>query len=188
MKEPVGRHPGMLLNHVEMLYQPGERELAGEFFRALGCKVETKLHDTYAFAFVDADFTDIINNVLYLSEIRPEQAALEKALQAAIGRDENLAQGLKGYLQKRRTRPHGIPHFGIRYPSFDSIEEVIARLESLKEPLRGRVEGPLVIRPGDDLSMTDDLIQAFVATDVAFTGLGTLGQMIELQAQQIVTN
>ena len=171
-----------------MLYRPGERDLAAEFFRVLGCTCETKLHDTYAFAFIEDSDKDVINNVLYLSEIRPEQAALEEALLSALSRDDALAQGLKGYLEKRRTRPHGIPHFGIRYPSFAAIEEVIERLENLGGPLKGRVEGPVVARPGDPQSMTDDLIQAFVATDVAFSGLATLGQLIELQAQEIVTD
>ena len=185
MREAIGRYPGMLLNHVEMLYRPGERELAADFFRALGCTCETKMHPVYAFAFIESGDKDVINNVVYLSEIRPEQVALEDALQSALAGDEALARGLDGYLEKRRTRPHGIPHFGIRYPSFAAIEDVIARLESLDGPLKDRVEGPVVARPGDAQSMTDDLIQAFVATDVAFSGLATLGQLIELQAQEI---
>jgi len=54
-----------------------------------------------------------------------------------------------------------------------------------EQALRGARER---VRPGDEQSMTDDLIQAFVSTDVAFSGLATLGQAIELQAQQIVTS
>jgi hypothetical protein len=33
--------------------------------------------------------------------------------------------------------------------------------------------------------MTDDLIQAFVATDLVTTGLFATGQLIELQAQEL---
>ena len=35
LKDPLGR----LLNHVEFVYAPGERELAKRLFRALGCRV-----------------------------------------------------------------------------------------------------------------------------------------------------
>jgi hypothetical protein len=185
VQEPIGRYPGMLLNHVEMLYRSGERELAAEFFRTLGCSVETKLHDVYGFAFVNGTDRDVINNVIYFSEVRSEQVALEQALESAVASDAALAGSLEAYREKRRTRPHGIPHFGIRYPSFAELEAVIARLESLEGGLRGRVEGPVVLRPGDEQSMTKDLIQAFVATDVVFSGLATIGQAIELQAQEI---
>ena len=68
MRESIGRYPGMLLNHVEMLYQPGERELAGEFFRTLGCAVDTQMHPVFALAFLEASDKDPINNVVYLSE------------------------------------------------------------------------------------------------------------------------
>ena len=34
--------------------------------------------------------------------------------------------------------------------------------------------------------MTDELIQAFVVTDVVAAGLFTLGQLIELQAQELM--
>ncbi len=185
MHAPIARYPGTMLNHVEMLYHPGERELAATFLRTLGCVVDTTAHPTYAFAFINPEDRDIVNNVLYLSEIRPEQLALEHALREALRADTTLAESLEGYREKRRTRPHGIPHFGIRYPSFAALEEVIARIESLEGNLRERIDGPIVLRPGDGQSMTDDLMQAFIATDIAFSGLGTLGQAIELQAQEI---
>jgi len=37
--DTIGEYTGNLLNHVEALYRPGERELAVEFAEMLGCAV-----------------------------------------------------------------------------------------------------------------------------------------------------
>jgi hypothetical protein len=85
----------------------------------------------------------------------------------------------------RRAFDLGITHFDLRYPSFASLERVIDRLTDQLDPrLEGRVAVD-AIRPGDARSMTDELIQAFVTTDVISARLFTFGQLIELQAQEL---
>jgi hypothetical protein len=183
-------YSGHMLNHVETLYQRGERELAIALFEALGCQVvdtETPCETgaTILYVFPEAREQDRLNNVVYLSEIRDQQWDLEQALQERLTGDSQLSDALERYKTKARTAPHGITHFGLRYPSFASLERVIDRLTDQLDP---RLEGRVAvdpIRPGDARSMTDELIQAFVTTDVISAGLFTFGQLIELQAQEL---
>ena len=181
---------GRLLNHVELLYQRGERDLAIAFFEALGCRVvatdrEIETGSTILCVYPEPDECDIVNNVLYLSEVRDVQWELERALGDAVGRDPVLAGAVAAFRHKAATAPHGNPHFGLRYPSFAGLEAVLDRLQhGLDECLRDRVS-VCVVRPSDSASMTDDLIQAFVATDLVTAGLFTTGQLIELQAQEL---
>jgi hypothetical protein len=181
---------GRLLNHVELLYQRGERDLAIAFFEALGCRVvatdrEIETGSTILCVYPEPDECDIVNNVLYLSEVRDPQWELERALAGAVDRDPALAAAVAAFRHKAATAPHGNPHFGLRYPSFAALEAVLDRLEhELDARLRDRVS-VCVVRPSDSASMTDALIQAFVATDLVTAGLFTTGQLIELQAQEL---
>jgi len=180
---------GKGLNHIETLYQRGERELAMDFVRLLGCTpIPTpqvnETGSTYICVHPDDNDRDGMNNVLYLSEIRPEQAALEEQLRLSIGKDADLAGALAAYRHKAETLPYGIPHFGLRFPSFESIVPVLDALENCSDPAlncRFRVSA---IRPGDPAALSQDIIQAFVYTDIIASGLFALGQVIELQAQR----
>lgn len=182
---------GRLLNHVEILYQRGERELAKTFFETLGCTIVDTETDpgtgsTILYVYPDAGEQDRLNNVMYLSEVRDEQREIERVLATRLGADVDLREALARYDQKARRTPHGITHFGLRYRSFDDLEVVIDRsTHGLPDELQGRVSVE-PIRPGDPRSMTDELIQAFVRTDVVCAGLFVLGQLIELQAQRVV--
>ncbi len=180
---------GKGLNHVETLYQRGERELAMQFARMLGCTpIETpqvnETGSTYICVHPDDDDRDGMNNVLYLSEIRSAQVALEEQLRASLTRETGLADAVATYRHKAETLPYGIPHFGLRFPSFASIEPVLNALENCTDPaMQGRFT-IMAIRPGDKRALTQDLIQAFVYTDIIASGLFCLGQVIELQAQR----
>jgi hypothetical protein len=182
-------YDGRLLNHVEILYQRGERDLAIGFFEALDCRVVSTARDsgtgsTYAYALPEETEDDAVNNVFYLSEIREPQWRLERVLERRVREDEELREALEEYDTKARTKPHGTTHFGLRYRSFEDIEAVIDRLEhDLPAELAGRV-AVVAIRPGDPECMSDSLIQAFVRTDVVCAGLFPFGQVIELQAQR----
>lgn len=110
---------GRMLNHGETLYQRGERELAIQFYEALGCEVvdthtPCETGSTILYAFPDPDEHDRLNNVLYLSEIRDQQWDLEEALADRLSHDAELAATFESYRLKARTAPHGIPHFGLR--------------------------------------------------------------------------
>lgn len=184
-----GRDEGHLLNHVEILYRPGERHLAIAFFEALGCTVVDSGADagagsTILYVYPEATWQDRLNNVLYLSEVREPQRRLEEVLASRLAGDRGLRDALAAYDDKARHRPHGTTHFGIRYPAFDALEVVIDRLQRALAPeLAARVAVDPV-RPGDPRSMTDELLQAFVRTDVVCAGLFTFGQLIELQVQR----
>jgi hypothetical protein len=184
-------YPGRLLNHVEILYQRGERELAKRFFELLGCTIVDTQTDSgtgssILYVYPEASCQDRLNNVFYLSEIREQQWRLEQLLAARLEHDDELRDAVANYDHKARHHPHGISHFGLRYPSFESLEVVIDNLQhALPSVMVGRVAIDPV-RPGDPRSMTDELIQAFVRTDIVCAGLFPFGQLIELQAQRIV--
>jgi hypothetical protein len=186
-------YDGHLLNHVEILYQRGERELAVKFFEALGCTVvdtpaKSETGSTYMCVYPEVTEQDAVNNVLYLSEIREAQWRLERVLEARMRADGELRDAFEQYDVKARTKPHGITHFGLRYRGFDDLEAVIDRLEhDLPPELAGRVAVD-AIRPGDPRSMYDAIIQAFVYTDVVCAGLFPFGQLIELQAQRALAD
>ena len=182
-------YQGKGLNHIETLYQRGERELAIDFVRLLGCTpIPTpqvnETGSTYICVHPDDQDRDGMNNVLYLSEIRPAQAALEEQLRVSLGKDADLAGALGVYRHKAETLPYGIPHFGLRFPSFESIEPVLDMLENCSDPaMQGRFQVS-AIRPGDAAALSQEIIQAFVYTDIIACGLFSLGQVIELQAQR----
>jgi hypothetical protein len=184
-------YDGRLLNHVEVLYQRGERDLAVQLFRLLGCTVVDTDRDsgtgaTILCVYPEETEQDRLNNVIYLSEVRDAQLRLEQVITERLCQDEEFRAAVEHYDRKARTAPHGITHFGLRYPSFDDLEAVIDRLvHHLPPELQGRVAIDPV-RPGDPRSMTDELIQAFLRTDVVCAGLFPFGQLIELQAQRTV--
>lgn len=180
---------GKGLNHVETLYQRGERELAIAFTKMLGCTpIDTpqvnETGSTYVCVHPDDDDRDGMNNVLYLSEIRPAQYDLEVQMKRVIGADGPLGQVVDAYRHKAETLPYGIPHFGLRFPSFESIEPVLDALENCKDPaMQGRFK-VMALRPDNPKALSKDLVQAFVYTDIIASGLFCLGQVIELQAQR----
>jgi hypothetical protein len=184
-------YPGRLLNHIEILYQRGERELAKQFFEFLGCTIVDTATDSgtgssILYVYPEPTCQDRMNNVCYLSEIREPQWELEQVLASRVKDDSELRDAIANYDHKARNHPHGITHFGLRYPSFEALEVVIDNLENKLPPqMAGRVS-VAAVRPGDPRSMTDELIQAFVRTDIVCAGLFPFGQLIELQAQRIM--
>lgn len=182
-------YDGKGLNHVELLYQRGDRELAVELLEMLGCTaIDTpqtnETGSTYICVHPDENDQDPVNNVLYLSEIRPPQYELEEVLRTTISRDKALSDVVDAYRHRARTLPYGIPHFGLRFPNFESIEPVLQRLENCTDPRISERMSVMALRPTDEAALTDNLIQAFVYTDIVATGLFCLGQVIELQAQE----
>jgi hypothetical protein len=178
-------YKGRLLNHLEMVYRPGERHLVTKLFTTLGCTVTDSGHTHLGIA-VGATDKFGLNNAMYASEVTPEQWALEQLLKKALADGSPLAAAYAGYEEKFRRNPQLTAHFGIRYPSFEALEETLARLENHLDPeLVGRVQIKGIFRPGDPGSMSSFIMQSFIKTDVAASGLITLGQHIELQAQRI---
>lgn len=186
--QKIAQYKGKLLNHIEALYRPGERELAIDLAEALGCAIsDTGFKgdgaDTFLAVHPNPDDRNAQNNVFYMSQIRPEQLALEERLRDLARQDSNLADDLKSYSHAARTKPFGVPHFSLRYPSGQAVEEVASRIEkSLKQRLADRLHFR-IFRPEDADAAVANLIQGFLYQDVIVSGSFLMGQLIELQTQ-----
>jgi len=172
------------LNHVELVYAPGERPLARALFELLGFDVRDS-GGPFLTGMIHNGQGDFSNNALYASEVTPEQWALEQALRAAIDGGD-LAGPAGAYVDSLRAHPQRSCHFGIRYPTATDQDAAIDRIVHVADhapELVGRVTMSGVFRPGDAGSYTDTMTQAFVRTDVIASGLLAFGQHIELQWQ-----
>jgi hypothetical protein len=172
--------PTRLLNHSELVYRPGERELAIRVFEALGCAVSGK-ENTYMGVRIEPSASGFINNMFYASECTPEQEALERELSAAIAAGGPLAESFRAQQEKLRNEPQSSTHFGIRLPSEAALAEVLERVRKTGEELGGRLSVSGVFHPSDPGALAQGMIQAFVKTDIVAAGLCTLGQHFELQ-------
>jgi hypothetical protein len=175
---------GHRLNHVEMVYRPGERALAGRVFELLGMRVLDR-GGTWMTALVDPDVADFSNNACYASEVTPEQWALEQTLASAIANDDDSRVGdaARGYLDRLRTEPQRSFHFGIRFHSRDDFDATLDRVRAADtDPeLAGRVALSRVFHPDEPGAAAPNMIQAFVRTDVVAAGVLAFGQHVELQ-------
>ena len=186
--ETIAEYRGGLLNHLEALYRPGDRELAIEFVEALGCTTtdtgfETETGSSYISVHPFAADSDPLNNVFYVSEMLPGQVRLEDLIRGRIDGDAEIQEALAGYREKAKSFPFGIPHFGLRYPSVAALKPVLERLDCAISPaLRARVTVH-PIQVFEAANGIPEVTQAFVYTDVVVTGSSALGQLIELQVQ-----
>ena len=174
------------LNHVEMVYRPGERELAARVFELLGLNVVDS-GGTWMSAHIDPAIGDPANNACYASEMTAEQWDLEQALagEIAAGGEASGAVGsaARGYLVRLQADPQRSFHFGIRVGDrndFDATLERIRAAEATPE-FGGRVALLGVYHPDEPGALAKGMIQAFVRTDVVAAGLLAFGQHIELQ-------
>jgi hypothetical protein len=171
------------LNHVEMVYRPGERALAGRVFELLGMRVLDR-GGTWMTALVDPAVADFSNNACYASEVTPEQWALEQTLARAIDHgDDELGLAARAYLERLRTEPQRSFHFGIRFHARDDFEATLDRVRGAADhpELGGRVALSGVFHPDDPGAAAPNMIQAFVRTDVVAAGVLAFGQHVELQ-------
>ncbi len=173
-----------LLNHVELLYRPGERHLVGKAFEALGCDVLDIPGQRYLIIRVDKEKPDNRDNVVYASEVSPEQWQFEQLLQERLGKKDPLAKAFDAYSHLLKRHPQNATHFGIRFGSVGLWEETIERVKAIKSPpLAGRLFINAVIRPGSPGSISESICQAFVKTDIFAASFLCLGQHIELQCE-----
>ncbi len=129
---------GHRLNHVEMVYRPGERALAGRVYELLGMRVLDR-GGTWMTALVDPDVADFSNNACYASEVTPEQWELEQALAGAIaGDDAGVGHAARAYLDRLRAEPQRSFHFGIRFHSRDDFDATLDRVRRGRARLRAR--------------------------------------------------
>lgn len=181
-----------LLNHAEMFYAPGDRGLARDLFRAIGCRVLDPQEDAgpadlgaaagpYLVVFVDPESRDLIDNVMYASQVAPEQWAFEQQLRARLASDAGLRASFDAYHASFVRHPQGMTHIGVAMDE-PQLEAALARLASHRE-FEGRLAVTGVFRPGDPGCVDPRVIQAFLRTDILSTGLLCAGQQIELQVR-----
>jgi hypothetical protein len=174
---------GRLLNHVELVYRPGERKLVTKVFETLGCVV-VETGGPFLVIQIQPGEQSFLDNVLYASEVTPAQWEFERVLLEQTETDGKLAAAYREFDALRSREPQRTTHFGIRLESVEALEQLLARIRSLPDPeLEGRLQLAAVFRPGDPGALSDSLIQAFVRTDVCAAGLIRLGQHIELQVE-----
>jgi hypothetical protein len=174
---------GGLLNHVSLIYRPGERHLAAKLFNAVGCEVHDR-GELYLYISIVPGNPDLTNNVLFAGEATPEQWRFDQELQNALASDTPMAQAYAAFVQRYRRMPARASHFGIRYPSFALLEQTLENFQTRLDPeLKGRVEVAGVFRPNESGSFSDRVMQVFLKTDIVATGSLAIGSNIELQAQ-----
>ena len=180
-----------VLSHSELVYAPGERALAADLFRAIGCRVldprtdECPLElgpaaEPYLVIFVDPKATDLFDNVLYASEVPAEQWAFEQALRAAMERGE-LRRTFGAFAESFRRFPQGLTHLGIGVTEAQLERAVKSIAETPELAKRVEVAGPY--RPGEPGAVDPRVIQAFLRTDIVSSGLLCAGQQLELQVR-----
>lgn len=184
----ISEYKGKLLNHLEGLYRPGEHDLVVELLEAL---------DMAAVDIVFAEGTsplisvhpngedrDATQNVMFLTEMSPAHAELEKLLETRVAADPELGAAVKTYKDKARTRPSGIPHFGVRYPSTEAFEPVLDKLRNgLSPALKERVT-VTEMPPYKVMAGLPEIRQVFLYQDVFVSGFSAFGQLIELQTDR----
>lgn len=176
-----------VLSHVEVVYRPGDRQLAIALFHAMGCKTyETDTKNPAGVGYISAHPDPDVrgqDDVIYISEMPPVQAALEGLLRERVAADEALSAACDRYRAMANTQPFGLSHVALRYPTFESLEAVLAGLEAKLTPeLKSRV-ALKIFRPGDSAEIDwGETIQAFIYTDIAVAGMTPFGQVYELSA------
>ena len=190
---PLERPGAHLLNHVEFVYAPGDRALVRSFFEALDLRVLDPQTDQtppelgpaagpYLIVHLAEGDDDLIDNVVYASEARPEQWAFESALREHISEEGELASLQSAYRAAYAELPQAMTHVGLAYASTHEVEHAMARLAS-NEDLRDRITLSDVFEPGGPGSVDDRVTQAFVHTDLLSVGLLLGGQQFELQVR-----
>jgi hypothetical protein len=171
------------LNHVEMVYRPGERELATRVFELLGMRVVDNGGE-WLFALIDPSVGDASNNACYASQVTPEQWTLEQTLTSAMASgDSEVGTAAQAYADRVRAEPQHSFHFGIRYLEREDFDATLDRFRAAAtDPdLAGRAALLGIYDPSEPGAYAPGMFQAFVRTDVVAGGLLTLGQLIELQ-------
>lgn len=192
MTKPTRDNTSRFLNHTEVIYAPGDRALAKDLFRAIGCRVLDPQEEAgppelgpaagpYLIIFVDPDATDLIDNVMYASEVTPAQWGFEQELRRQLAEQPQLGEARGQYIDMFTAIPQAMTHFGMAMPEAE-LEATLDRLRSNPALVeRVNISGPY--RPGDPGSVDPRVVQAFLHTDIISSNVLAIGQQIELQAR-----
>ncbi|ASV84864.1 hypothetical protein CES85_5668 [Ochrobactrum quorumnocens] len=177
------------LNHIETVHRPGDKDVARAVFEILGFFVAEFTTNVggkdmvFLFASLDPANANGIDNVIYCSEVRPAQLALEQAMKAAIVADASFKAAAEEYRRQTSGQPQIFPHFGFSVPSLDDWEARVARVRDAAKNhplLAGRIEIAGIYRLNDPTSVTPQT-QAFIRTDAFSLGLLEFPVYFEIQ-------
>jgi hypothetical protein len=170
----------LMINHVEMVYRPGQVDFARAFFETLGFAVSE--YGPWLIIMVDPVTGNGLDNVMYCNEAVPAHQRFEEALERAIKSDSQLSAALDHYRDVRRAHPQYNFHFGVTLPS---IEEWKARVERVQEASRSHplLAGHLEVMVFDEghPDSVGPASQAFCYTDILASATLPMGLMFEIQ-------
>ena len=172
------------LNHVEMVYRPGERDLASRVFELLGMRVRRQRRQWMS-ALVDPTSPTSPTTPVTRRRSRPSSGTLEQTLAAAMASGDSAG----GH------RRAGVPRHGCR-PS-RSTRSTSGSATTHRDDFDATLDAsapprPIPSSPGasrcsasttraNPAPAAPGMFQAFVRTDVVAGGLLAFGQLIELQ-------
>jgi hypothetical protein len=181
----IADYQGGLLNHLNLSYRPGDRELALELIKAIGLTVvETKFTDmTLISAYPNAEDMNGDSNVIFLLELPAHQAKLDAVIRKKAESDPELAEALDSCRERARGSPDRGSHIGIRCTSNAALDAILDHLSTgVSKELGERITVVEMPRHEPVAGFPNDIRQIFVHTDVVLTGATAMGQNIELQA------
>ena len=195
------------IGHLALHYGPGDQQGARRLLELCGCTLmdngPSPGNDGFCSVLLDGTTASHAENLMFLSPVGKAQLDLEQAIAKGlrIGTDdEDPAAAL--FTQFKYDKPESSAHIGIRYASFESLEDTVMALEKAAKPggeLAGRLEitkfkAPPGLDPDVDRRIaaspifTEDTlpsfakwwVQIFVRTNLFAHGLLSFGQTIEL--------
>lgn len=181
----IADYQGGLLNHLNLSYRAGDRELALELVKALGLTVMvTEFTDmSLISAHPNAEDVNLDSNVIFLLELPAHQTALDAVIRRKAESDPELAEALDNCREKARGSPDRGSHIGIRCTSNAVLDSILDRLSTGVSPeLSERITVVEMPRHEPVPQFPSDVRQIFIHTDVVLSGATAAGQNIELQA------
>ncbi|MBF6621344.1 MAG: hypothetical protein ITG02_14090 [Patulibacter sp.] len=169
----MGTHP--MVNHVEMIYQPGQRDAAQALFETMGFATFTIPGGPWLGVNVDPESALNSDNVMYANEPTPAQRNFDAAFDRVLASDSELADTLRRYQAIRRKHPQYVFHFGASVPTEQEWDARVAALQEANDShplLKGRLDVK-VSKPGVPDAL-GPLHQVFLYTDIISTGPGAI--------------
>jgi hypothetical protein len=195
------------IGHLALHYGPGDQEGARRLLELCGCTLldngPAPGKDGFCTVLLDDATASHAENLMFLSPVGAAQLELERAIAKGLSigtADEDPAAAT--FKQSKHDKPESSAHIGIRYASFEALEDTVMALEKAATPggeLAGRLEitkfkAPPGLDPevdrriaaspiftGDEArSFAKWWVQIFVRTDLFAHGLLQFGQTIEL--------
>lgn len=170
----------LLLNHVEMIYRPGQVEHARAFFETMGFTVTKSL--AWLRIRIDPEGNGL-DNVLYANEATPAQQNFDAAFERALANDSRLAKTLDRQRNIAREWPYYNFHFGASIPTHEDWKRRVDLIRDASDNhplLKDRIE--LIVFEPDTPRALSRQSQAFVFTDI-LTSNGPFSQGLQFEIQ-----